>query len=52
MYAGYQYSGPGWLLLGWPFAMVFGIWAQVVILRAFPPKLEPFAEGSTWLKLS
>jgi hypothetical protein len=52
MYKGYQNTGPGWLLLGWPFAMAFGIFAQGVILRTFPPKLEAHAEGSTWLKLT
>lgn len=42
----------GWLLAGLPFAFIAGIAAQVVILRMFPPKLAPHAEGSTWLKLS
>jgi hypothetical protein len=52
MYKGYQNAGPGWLLVGWPFAMVFGILAQGAILLALPPKLEAHAEGSTWLKLT
>jgi hypothetical protein len=52
MYKGYQYIGPNWLLMGWPLAMVVGVFAQRAILRAFPPKLEPHAEGSTWLKLT
>jgi hypothetical protein len=53
VYEGYQSMGPGWLLIGWPFAMVFGILAQGIVLRIFPPKLEAYAEGSnTWLKLS
>ena len=53
MYAGY--SGPddsGWLIVGLPFAFVAAIVTQAVILRLFPPKLAPHAEGSTWLKLS
>ncbi|HEV2699355.1 MAG TPA: hypothetical protein VGU90_15280 [Terriglobales bacterium] len=52
MYAGY--TGPdasGWLIVGLPFAWVAAIVTQVVILRVFPPKLAPHAEGSTWLKL-
>lgn len=52
MYKGYQLYGPGWLLLGWPFAALAGLFVQSVILRAFPPKLEAHADGSTWLKLS
>ena len=51
MYKGYQNTGTGWLLLGLPFAAVFGFFAQIAILRAFPPKLEAHAEGNTWLKL-
>jgi hypothetical protein len=53
MYAGCK--GPnanGWLLAGLPFACVAGIAVQALILRVFPPKLAPHAEGSTWLKLS
>jgi hypothetical protein len=53
MYAGY--TGPdasGWLIVGLPFAFVAAIVTQAVILRLFPPKLAPHAEGSTWLKLS
>jgi hypothetical protein len=53
MYAGCQ--GPdanGWLLAGLPFAFVAGIAAQVFVIRVFPPKLQPHAEGSTWLKLT
>jgi hypothetical protein len=52
MYKGYQAYGPGWLLMGLPFAFVAGVFVQGTILRAFPPKLEAHAEGSTWLKLS
>ncbi len=51
MYAGYQSAGTGWLLAGLPFAFVFGILTQGIILRIFPPKLDAYAEGSTWLKL-
>lgn len=55
MYWGYQQGGSdgaGWLLIGWPFALVIGLFGQAMVLRAFPPKLEPYAEGSTWLKLT
>jgi hypothetical protein len=52
MYKGYESVGPGWLLIGWPFAILLGMSAQVAILRAFPPKLEPHAEGNIWLKLT
>jgi hypothetical protein len=51
MYAGY--TGPddsGWLV-GLPFAFVAAMITQVLIVRLFPPKLAPHAEGSTWLKL-
>jgi hypothetical protein len=51
MYVGYQRAVTGWLLVGLPFAGVFGILTQGIILRIFPPKLEAYAEGSTWLKL-
>ena len=51
MYEGYQNIGKGWLLLGLPFAALFGFFAQVAILRVFPPKLQAYAEGGTWLKL-
>lgn len=55
MYAGCKGGGPdanGWLLVGLPFAFVAGIAAQVFVLRVFPPKLAPHAEGSAWLKLT
>jgi hypothetical protein len=55
MYAGCKGGGPdanGWLLAGLPFAFVAGIAAQAFVLRVFPPKLAPHAEGSTWLKLT
>jgi hypothetical protein len=42
----------GWLIAGLPFAFVASIAAQVIVVRIFPPKLEPHAEGSTWLKLT
>ena len=49
MYAGCKGGGPeanGWLLAGLPFAFVAGIAAQAFVLRMFPPKLAPHAEGS------
>jgi hypothetical protein len=53
MYKGYQGGGgAGWLLIGWPFALVAAIAVQIFIQRMFPPKLEPHAEGHTWLKLT
>ena len=52
MYKGYQLFGPNWLWLGWPFALVAGLFVQSVTLRAFPAKLEAHADGNTWLKLS
>ncbi|HXZ33494.1 MAG TPA: hypothetical protein VEH30_14535 [Terriglobales bacterium] len=52
MYKGYKEVGPGWLLLGLPFAVLFALLAVGVILRTFPPKLEAHAEGNTWLKLT
>lgn len=52
MYRGYEAYGQGWFLLGLPFAAIAGFYLQIVILRTFPPKLEAYAEGNTWLKLS
>ena len=52
MYLGCQEYGQGWLLLGWPFAMIAGFAIQTGILRTFPPKLEAYAEGDTWIKLN
>jgi hypothetical protein len=52
MYRGYVGIGPNWLLLGCPVAMVVGIMVHGSILRAFPPKLEAYAEGNTWVKLT
>ena len=49
---GYMKQGPGWLLIGWPFGLAAAFAAQAFILRAFPPKLEPHAEGNIWLKLT
>jgi hypothetical protein len=49
---GYLKQGPGWLLIGWPFGLVAAFIVQGAILRAFPPKLEPHAQGNTWLKLT
>ena len=45
-------QGFGWLLIGWPFALAAALMAQVFVLHAFPPKLEPHAEGNVWLKLT
>lgn len=53
MYKGYMAIGPTMLLVGWPFAMVFGFLAQSAILNALPPtKLEPYAGHRIWLKLN
>jgi len=52
MYKGYVTQGSAWLLVGLPVAFVAGVFVQGLVLRAFPPKLEAHAEGSTWLKLS
>lgn len=53
MYLGYQSEAEtGWLIIGWPFALVAGIAVQVAIQQLIPPKLEPHAEGNTWIKIS
>ena len=52
MYRGYVGIGPSWLLLGGPVAMIVGLMVHGSILRAFPPKLEAYSEGNTWVKLS
>ena len=53
MYAGCRgENANGWLIAGLPFAFVAAIAAQEIVLRIFPPKLEPHAEGGTWLKLT
>jgi hypothetical protein len=49
---GYMKQGPGWLLIGWPFGLAAVFIIQGFILRAFPPKLEPHAQGNIWLKLT
>ncbi len=49
---GYMKQGPGWLLIGWPFGLAAVFMVQGFILRAFPPKVEPHAEGNIWLKLT
>jgi hypothetical protein len=49
---GYMKQGPGWLLIGWPFGLAAAFIVQGFILRAFPPKLEPHAQGNIWLKLT
>jgi hypothetical protein len=51
MYRGYERVGTGWLLAGLPFAFVFGMAAEVLVITILPPKLEAYAEGGTWLKL-
>ena len=52
MYLGFRTYGQGWLLLG-PFVAVFaGVSVQAGIMRNFPPKLQAYAEGATWIKLS
>ena len=50
-YKGYTAIGPGILLLGWPFIIVAGFAAVSVVLALLPPKLEPYAQHRTWLKL-
>ena len=53
MYEGYQGgNGAGWLLIGWPFALVAAFAVQILIQRVFTPKLEAHSEGNTWLKLT
>jgi hypothetical protein len=42
----------GYFITALPFAFVAGLAAQVFMQNAFPPKLAPHAEGSTWLKPS
>ena len=49
---GYMKQGSGWLLIGWPFGLATAFIVQGLILRAFPPKLEPHAQGNVWLKLT
>lgn len=49
---GYMHFGPGWLLLGLPFAWAAGVAVDGFILCVFPPTLVPHAEGNTWLKLT
>jgi hypothetical protein len=44
---GYMKEGSGWL-----FGLAAGFIIQGLILRAFPPKLEPHSVGYIWLKLS
>ena len=52
IYKGYIANGTAWLLIGWPFAMLAGFFVQALILRLLPPKLEQYAEGNTWIKLT
>ena len=49
---GYVRHNRGWLLIGWPLALIAALIVQGAILRAFPPKLRPYGEGNTWLKLT
>lgn len=46
------YDGIGGFLVSLPFAAIFGLASQVAILRTFPPSLQPYADGGTWLKLN
>jgi len=46
------YDGIAGFLVSLPFAAIFGLVAQVAILRTFPPNLQPYADGGTWLKLN
>jgi hypothetical protein len=52
MYAGCETYGFGWVFMGLPISFVLAILTQGGILRTFPPKLYPYAEGRTWLKLA
>jgi hypothetical protein len=52
MYLGFRMYGQGWLFLGLPFAAVASLSVQAGILRNFPPKLEAYAEGDTFIKLT
>ena len=51
-YKGYMAIGPSMFLLGWPLAMAAGFFAVSVVLALFPPKVEPYAQHRTWLKLN
>ena len=51
MYQGYVSIGTGWLLIGPLFAFIVGMIVQLTIELAFPPKLEPHAQGNIWLNL-
>jgi hypothetical protein len=46
------YDGMGGLLVSLPFAALFGLLTQVAILRVFPPRLQAYAVGGTWLTLN
>ncbi len=52
MYRFYVSMGPNGLLLAMPVGLVLALLAQIVVLRAFPPKLQAYAESDTWLKLT
>ena len=46
------HDGIGGFLVSLPFAALFGFIAQVAILRIFPPRLQAYAHGGTWLKMN
>jgi hypothetical protein len=52
MAVGYIKKGPGWLLIGPFYSFVAVLCVDEFILQVFPPKLAPYAEGNTWLKLT
>ena len=37
--------------MGLAVSIVLGIIAQQTVILVFPPKLQPFAQTDTWLKL-
>ena len=51
LYRGYVTMGGAMLLLGWPIAFAAALIVKSVFLGLFPPKLEPYAGPSVWLKL-
>ena len=46
------HDGIGGFMVSLPFAALFGFFAKVAILRVFPPKLQAYADGNTWLTLN
>jgi hypothetical protein len=45
-------DSPAWLLMTSPFALAFGLLIRAAILNSIPPKLQAYAVGNTWLKLT